>query len=46
MKNIPEIIHLNIEAVEGDKSIDFKDCEDVTWSEESVYPDDIKYVNA
>lgn len=45
MKNEPKVIYLNIGAVEGDEPTDFKDCHAVTWSEDHIYTDDIKYIH-
>lgn len=43
MKNLPERIYLNL----GDgvpENVDFRDLEEVTWSEEKVNDTDVEYV--
>lgn len=43
MKNLPKRIYLNIgDGVPDDT--DFRDLEEVTWSEERVFDNDIEFV--
>lgn len=43
MKNIPKLINLNIGS--DDDIEDFKDLEEVTWSQEKIYDKDLMYIN-
>lgn len=45
MKNVPERIYLNIgDGVPND--VDFRDLEEVTWSDERINDSDIQFVRA
>jgi hypothetical protein len=46
MKNEPKEIYLNVGQIEGHEQIDFKECEAVTWSENHIYENDIKYIRS
>lgn len=43
--NAPEEIYLVIGEMDG-QDVEFRDLEEVTWCDDSVYRDDIRYVRA
>lgn len=45
MKNLPKRIYLNI-GDECPDDVDFRDLEEVTWSDERINDNDIEYVIA